>query len=80
MLDNILKFLEQYCHIEEAIRKTGKYKTVAAALLLLIQRQSFTEDELRKELSLYTKRIISQREFDRLLDYERIEYEPLLYG
>lgn len=80
MLDKIINFLQQYCFMEEAIKQNGKYKTVSAALLLLIERQSFQTDELRKELSKYTKRIISETEFNRLLDYDRVEYEPLLYS
>lgn len=80
MLDKIIEFLEQYMTTQESIKQTGKYKTVSAGLILLIQRQSFQIDELRKELSKYTKRIISETEFNRLLDYDRIEYEPLLYS
>ena len=45
MLDKILGFINQYCFTEEAIKRTGKYKTVSAGLLLLIERQSFESDE-----------------------------------
>lgn len=79
MLDKIIDFINEYCPTKEAIKRTGKYKTVSAGLLLLLERQSFQKEELRKELSKYTKRIISETEFNRLLDYDRIEYEPLLY-
>ena len=78
MLDKIIKFLNQYCYTDEAIKKCGKYKVISAGLIKLIERGSFTVDELRKELSLYTKRIISIREFNQLLDYEGIEYCFLL--
>lgn len=80
MLDKIIDFLEEYCYIEEAIEKVGKYKTVSAVLLKLIEYKIYTVDELRKELSKHLKRILSEKEFNRLLDYNRIEYEPLLYS
>ena len=64
MLNEILDFINQYCYTEEAIKNEKFY----------------TADELRKELSKYIKRILSQKEFNRLLDYDRIEYEPLLYS
>lgn len=80
MLDKIIEFLEQYMTTQESIKQIGKYKTVSAGLILLLERQSFQVDELRKELSKYTKRIISETEFNRLLDFNRIEYEPLLYS
>lgn len=81
MLDKIIEFLEQYItNIKETIEEVGKYKTVVAGLTALIEKQIFTTDELRKELSKYLKRILSEKEFNRLLDYYRIEYEPLLYS
>ncbi len=80
MLDKIIEFLEQYMTTQESIKQIGKYKTVSAGLILLLERQSFQVDELRKELSKYTKRIISETEFNILLDFNRIEYEPLLYS
>lgn len=80
MLNKILDFINQYCFTEEAIKVLGKYRVVSAGLSKLISEKFYTADELRKELSKYIKRILSQKEFDRLLDYDRIEYEPLLYS
>ena len=79
MKDKILNFIQMYLNnVEEAIKKSGKEKTISAGLNLLIDRQSFTKDELRKELSIFTKRIISVNEFDMLLDYNAVEYSLLL--
>ncbi len=80
MLDKIIDFLEDYIYIEEAIKVAGKYRAVSAGLSKLISEKYYTIDELRKELSKHIKRILSEKEFDRLLDYDRIEYEPLLYS
>lgn len=80
MLNEILDFINQYCYTEEAIKAAGKYRVVSAGLSKLINEKFYTADELRKELSKYIKRILSQKEFNRLLDYDRIEYEPLLYS
>lgn len=79
MLDKIIEFLQEYCYTEECIEKVGKYKAISAMLSKIISAKLYTADELRKELSIYIKRIISVKEFDRLLDYERAEYELLLY-
>ena len=79
MLDKMLKFLEYYIeNTNDVIKKYGKYKTLSAGLNELIRRQSFAKDELRKELSLYIKRIIHPTEFEELLDYDRIEYARIL--
>lgn len=80
MLDEILDFINKYCSTEEAIKVTGKYRTVSAGLSKLINEKFYTVDELRKELSKHLKRILSEKEFNRLLDYDRIEYEPLLHS
>lgn len=80
MIDKIIEFLKPYVsNIEQTIKEVGKYKTISAGLVLLIQRQSFTYDELRKELSFFIKRIISENEFNQLLDYDRVEYALLFY-
>ena len=63
--------------MKEKIKAIGKYKVVSAGLITLLK--CFSSDELRKELSLYTKRIISISEFNQLLDYNRVEYCILLY-
>ncbi len=79
MINKIIEFMKIYLNnVEEAVRKSGKPKTISAGLNMLIDRQSFNKEELRKELSIYTKRIISINEFDSLLDYDRIEYVLLL--
>lgn len=80
MLDKIIDFLEQYCYTKKAIKKIGKYKTVSMCLLELINAKFYTIDKLRKELSIHTKRIISVTEFYKLLEYDRVEYEQLLYS
>lgn len=81
MIEKIIVFLKQYItNTKETIEEVGKYKTIVAGLTALIEKQIFTTDELRKELSKFLKRILSEKEFDRLLDYDRIEYEPLLYS
>lgn len=80
MLDEILDFINKYCSTEEAIKVAGKYRTVSAGLSKLINEKFYTVDELRKELSKHLKRILSEKEFNRLLDYDRIEYEPLLHS
>ncbi len=81
MLEKIIVFLKQYIYnIEETIEEVGRFKIITAGLIAIIENQIFTNDELRKELSIYLKRILSEKEFYRLLDYDRIEYEPLLYS
>lgn len=80
MLDKILDFLEQYLNnIDLAVKKSGKLITISCALNVLIERQSFTKEELRKELSLYLKRIIHIQEFENLLDKDAIEYQRIIY-
>lgn len=80
MSNKIIEFLKQYLdNIEVSVRKFGIYKTISAGLDLLIKRQSFEQEELRKELSIYTKRIISISEFKQLLDIDMSEYSRLLY-
>lgn len=79
MVDKILSFLSNYVeNIEETIKRVGKNKTVSAGLDLLIKRNSYEKDTLRKEISIYVKRIISVNEFEQLLDYDRAEYVHLL--
>lgn len=79
MVDKILSFLSNYIeNIEEVIKRVGKNKTVSAGLDLLIKRNSYEKDTLRKEISIYVKRIISVNEFEQLLDYDRAEYVHLL--
>ena len=79
MVDKILSFLSNYVEdIEEVIKLIGKNKTVSAGLDLLIKRNSYEKDTLRKEISIYVKRIISVNEFEQLLDYDRAEYVHLL--
>lgn len=81
MLEKIIVFLKQYINnMEETIKAVGKFKTITAGLIALVENKIFTNDELRKELSIYLKRILSEEEFNRLLDYNRIEYEQLLYN
>lgn len=80
MINKILNFLEQYLDgVEEAIKQIGKYRTISYSLNLLIERQSFNKESLRKELSLYIRRIISVNEFERLLDRGMVEYQRILY-
>lgn len=80
MSKKIIEFLEQYLdNVEASIKRFGTYKTITAGLDLLIKRQSFEKEELRKELSIYTKRIISINEFNQLLDTNMSEYSALLY-
>lgn len=80
MSNKIIMFLEQYLdNVEESIKRFGIYRTISAGLDLLIKRQSFEQEELRKELSIYTKRIISISEFKQLLDIDMSEYSKLLY-
>lgn len=79
MVDKILSFLSNYVeNIEEVIKRVGKNKTVSTGLNLLIKRNSYEKDVLRKEISIYVKRIISVNEFEQLLDYDRTEYVHLL--
>jgi len=79
MVDKILSFLSNYVeNIEEVIKRVGKNKTVSTGLNLLIKRNSYEKDALRKEISIYVKRIISVNEFEQLLDYDRAEYVHLL--
>ena len=75
MIDKIIKFLDLYLdNIEENIKTNGEFLTISAGLIILIKSQIFNNEELRKNLSLYIKRIISEKEFKQLLDYEKIEY------
>lgn len=51
MLDKILNFLKCYItNVDEAVNKIGKYKTVSGALITIIEKRVFTQEELRKEL------------------------------
>lgn len=52
---------------------------ISYLLNLLIERQSFNKESLRKELSLYIRRIISVNEFEGLLDRGMVEYQRVLY-
>ena len=80
MLDKILNFLKCYItNIDEAVNKIGKYKTISGALITIIEKRVFTQEELRKELSIYTKRIISVNEFNGLLNYNDVENQKILY-
>ena len=80
MLDKILDFLKYYLDgIDETVKGIGKYKTIAYALNMLIKNQKFSKEELRKELSLYLKRIIHIQEFENLLDKNKIEYQRIIY-
>lgn len=80
MSDKIIEFLKEYLdNVEASIKRFGIYKTITAGLDLLIKRQSFEREELRKELSIYIKRIISINEFNQLLDINMVEYLKLLY-
>ena len=79
MIDKIIKFLDLYLNnIEKNIKINGKFSTIATGLFILIESKIFNNDDLRKELSLYIKRIISEEEFKQLLDYERVEYCQVL--
>ena len=80
MIDKIIEFLDLYLsNIEENIKKNGKFSTISAGLVILIESQIFNSEELRKKLSLHIRRIISEKEFEQLLSYERVEYCQLLY-
>lgn len=80
MLDKILDFLKYYFDgVDETVEKIGKYRTTAYALNMLIKNQKFSKEELRKELSLYLKRIIHIQEFENLLDENKIEYQRIIY-
>lgn len=79
MLDKILEFLNYYlCDIPELIKQYGKYRILSEGLKSLIRHGIFTDDKLRKELSLYIKRIVSEHEFNELLDKTRVEYARIL--
>ena len=79
MVDKILSFLSNYGeNIEEVIKRVGKNKNSSTGLNWLIKRNSYEKDALRKEISIYVKRIISVNEFEQLLDYDRAEYVHLL--
>ena len=81
MIDKIIEFLDLYLNnVEENIKTNGKFQTISAGLFILIESQIFNNEELRKKLSLYIKRIISEQEFKQLLDYEKIEYCQVLNG
>lgn len=80
MLDKILSFLKEYItNIDEAIKGLGKYKTASGGLIAIIHQKILTKEELRKELSIYTRRIISISEFEGLLNYNEVEYQRILY-
>lgn len=80
MLDKILSFLKEYItNIDEAIKELGKYKTASGGLIAIVHQKNFTKEELRKELSIYTRRIISVSEFEGLLNYNGAEYQRILY-
>lgn len=80
MLEKILNFLRFYIeNIDKATEELGKHKIATAGLIILIDNKFFTKEELRKELSIYTGRIISISELEGLLDYNRAEYQRILY-
>lgn len=80
MLDKILSFLKCYItNIDKSIKDLGKYKTASGGIIVLIDSKFFTKEALRKELSMYTKRIISVKEFEGLLNYSEAEYQKILY-
>ena len=79
MKNKILNFLRQYLTgIDEQIKHSGKSGTITVGLNLLIIDECFEKDNLRKELSIYVKRIIGIYEFDKLLKYDGITAFPLL--
>ena len=80
MIDKIIEFLDLYLNnVEENIKTNGEFLTISAGLNILIKNQIFNNEELRKKCSLYIKRIISEKEFKQLLNYEKIEYCHVLY-
>lgn len=80
MVDKILNFLKCYItNIDEASKELGKYKTASGDLIAIIHGKFFTKEGLRKELSIYTRRIISVSEFEGLLNYNGAEYQRILY-
>ena len=80
MSNKMLDFLKIYIQgVEQKIQKVGIYKTVSQGLNLLIFENILTQDELRKSLSVFIKRIISEYEFDNLLNPDAIEYQRIMY-
>lgn len=78
MTNKIIEFIDIYLeNIQETIEKYGIYKTIYYALKFIINSKIFTYEELRKELSLYLKRIISEKEFEQLLSKDEVEYALL---
>ena len=75
MQNKMLDFLKIYIQgVEQKIQKVGIYKTVSQGLNLLI-----FENILTKALSVFIKRIISEYEFDNLLNPDAIEYQRIMY-
>lgn len=80
MQNKMLDFLNIYIQgVEQKVGKVGIYKTISQGLNLLIFENILTKDELRKSLSVFIKRIISEYEFDNLLNPDAIEYQRIMY-
>lgn len=80
MSNKMLDFLNIHLQgVEQKIGKVGIYKTISQGLNLLIFENILTKDELRKSLSVFIKRIISEYEFDNLLNPDAIEYQRIMY-
>ena len=70
MKERIIKFLKIYLvneELDKSIEKYGKFRTISDGLRVLIDAELFTKDRLRKELSIYCKRILSEHEFENML-------------
>lgn len=73
ILDFISKYIEYkiMCENDENI-------VIRQGLNLIIQSKLLTKDELRKRLSVHIKRILSEHEFDNLLDTHNVDYQLLI--
>lgn len=73
ILDFISKYIEYkiMCENDENI-------VIRQGLNLIIQSKLLTKDELRKRLSVHIKRILSEHEFDNLLDTHNADYQLLI--
>jgi hypothetical protein len=68
----VIEWLKRYLVDEEvdiAVSERGIEKTIIAGINTLTIKGSFLSDFLRKDLSLYLKRIVSIEEFERIKNW-----------
>jgi len=72
MEERIIEYLKRYCE-EEDIKKNvemcGEKRTIIKAMRVVLEGIGLKEDYIRKEISVYIGRIISEEEFKRMREW-----------